>query len=279
MDLRITHVTGFEYDSLVSASYNEARMTPLSDARQTVRHPRVDVEPHPWTSTYQDYWGTTVTAFEVLGPHRELTVTATSTVRTAPAVDPVPHSTWAELSDPRLVDDLAELLTLTDRVRPPADLARRVARLADTVERPGELAREVCRLVHTEVCYVPGATDVHAEAASAWDQRSGVCQDIAHLVTGALRSAGIPCRYVSGYLLPSADAAPGEVTHGESHAWVEWYCGSWHGYDPTNGVPIGDRHIRVGHGRDYTDVTPLRGVYAGSGSSDLFVQVSITREA
>jgi transglutaminase-like putative cysteine protease len=277
VDLRITHVTGFEYDSLVSASYNEARMTPLSDATQTVRHPRVDVEPQPWTMTYQDYWGTTVTAFEVLGPHRELTVTATSTVRTTAAREPVASSSWAELADPRLVDELSELLTLTDRVRPSADLAERVARLAAEAELPGELAREVCRLVHDEVGYRAGATDVHAEAASAWEQRSGVCQDIAHLVAGALRSAGVPCRYVSGYLLPRADAAPGEVTHGESHAWVEWWDRGWQAYDPTNDQPPGQRYVTVAAGRDYGDVRPLSGIYTGAGTSRMFVDVQIAR--
>jgi transglutaminase-like putative cysteine protease len=84
---------------------------------------------------------------------------------------------------------------------------------------------------------------------------------------------------VSGYLHPSPEPVVGETVVGESHAWVEWFCGSWHGYDPTNRMEIGDRHVRVGHGRDYTDVAPLRGVYAGPTASELFVTVEITREA
>ena len=82
-----------------------------------------------------------------------------------------------------------------------------------------------------------------------------------------------------GAQLLVTSAEIGETVIGESHAWVEWFCGSWHGYDPTNSIDIGDRHVRVGHGRDYTDVTPLRGVYAGMGGSELFVSVEITREA
>jgi transglutaminase-like putative cysteine protease len=124
-----------------------------------------------------------------------------------------------------------------------------------------------------------GVTGVHTTAAEAWSGRRGVCQDIAHLALGALRSVGIPARYVSGYLHPKPDAAIGETVAGESHAWVEWFCGSWRGFDPTNLIDIGDRHVTVGHGRDYNDVAPLRGIYAGPSSSSLFVTVEITREA
>jgi transglutaminase-like putative cysteine protease len=106
-----------------------------------------------------------------------------------------------------------------------------------------------------------------------------VCQDIAHVAIGALRAAGIPARYVSGYLHPSEDPAIGETVVGESHAWVEWFCGSWHGFDPTNLLEIGERHVQVGRGRDYSDVAPLRGIYAGPNGSRLFVEVEITREA
>lgn len=277
MQLRIVHVTGFEYDDLVSASYNEARMTPLSGAGQTVRHARVDVSPAPWTQTYRDYWGTEVTAFEVLDPHRALTVTASSTVRTEPRPAPDPKSSWEDLRDPHLVDELAEFLTVDDRVRPPADLAARVSALADARERPGEVAREVCRLVHDEVAYRPGSTDVHAEAAAAWTQRSGVCQDMAHLVVGALRGLGIPTRYVSGYLLPVADPAVGEDVHAESHAWVEWWDQGWQGFDPTNDQPPSERHITVANGRHYVDVRPLSGIYTGAATSRMFVDVRITR--
>jgi transglutaminase-like putative cysteine protease len=120
---------------------------------------------------------------------------------------------------------------------------------------------------------------VHTTAAEAWEQKRGVCQDITHLAIGALRSVGIPARYVSGYLHPQPDAAIGQTVAGESHAWVEWFCGDWRGFDPTNLIDIGDRHVTVGRGRDYNDVAPLRGVYAGPYGSKLFVTVEITREA
>ncbi|HJQ07447.1 MAG TPA: transglutaminase family protein [Nocardioides sp.] len=278
MQLRIVHVTGFEYDGEVSASYNEARMTPQTSAHQTVSHTRLEVTPHPWTQAYRDYWGTIVTGFEVLAPHGSLTVTATCMVQTE---GPRPASgtplTWAELLDGPTAENLCEYLTVTDRVRPPADLVEQTRALVASGGGPSEVAREVCGLVRKAVDYVPGSTDVHDEAATAWSQGSGVCQDIVHLVVGALRSIGLPARYVSGYLLPSTDPVVGEAVHGESHAWVEWWDGSWTAYDPTNDEQPGERHVIVATGRDYADVRPLSGIYTGAGTSRMFVNVQITR--
>ena len=112
--------------------------------------------------------------------------------------------------------------------------------------------------------YQPGSTGVNTPALEAWRARTGVCQDYAHLVVGTLRQVGLPARYVSGYLHPDADAAIGETAVGESHAWVEWWLGDWTGHDPTNNGAVGERHVLVGRGRDYTDVPPIKGLVAGS---------------
>jgi len=126
--------------------------------------------------------------------------------------------------------------------------------------------------------YQFGVTEVHSTAAEAWKEKKGVCQDITHLVLGALRSVGIPARYVSGYLHPSLEAVVGETVRGESHAWVEWFAGSFVGHDPTNDRDISDRHVIVGRGRDYTDVPPIRGVYDGPKTSEHRVDVHLTLE-
>ena len=126
---------------------------------------------------------------------------------------------------------------------------------------------------------MPGSTGVRTSAQEAWSLRKGVCQDIAHLTLGMLRAVGIPSRYVSGYLFPLAGGEVGDTVAGQSHAWVEWWCGDWVPFDPTNGVPIGARHVTVAHGRDYADVTPLKGVYHGAPSTGLGVTVEITRLA
>ncbi|ROR90367.1 transglutaminase family protein [Nocardioides aurantiacus] len=277
LQLRIVHTTGFEYDGKANTSFNEARLTPVTLPGQIVVHSRVEVSPTPWTYTYRDYWGSQVTAFEVLDPHTSLTVTAAATVQTdrTPAGDPV--LSWEQLREPRLVDAHTDYLTLPDRVAPSADL---VATAQDVVRRtasPSEAARDLCMLVHDEVKYVSGSTTVDAVAASSWERRTGVCQDMAHIAIGALRAVGIPARYVSGYLHPKVDPEVGVTAKGESHAWVEWWDDGWRGFDPTNAAEPGDRHVVTAAGRDYGDVKPLSGIFSGSGTSRMFVDVQVTR--
>ncbi|MEV8215387.1 transglutaminase family protein [Leifsonia sp. NPDC077715] len=282
--LRVVHTTGYRYVESVTASYNEARMLPISSDAQLVLHSAVEVSPVSSHHQYTDYWGTRVLAFDILDAHRELTITASSLVEVLESAGSEPGVGWEELraAIPRSAG-CVEQLGQTPLTEPSASLAELAASVLEAtdpaVDGPCAAARAIVASVSSEMEYMSGVTGVRTTAAEAWEARSGVCQDIAHVAIGALRSIGIPARYVSGYLHPKIDAVVGETVTGESHAWVEWYCGTWHGYDPTNGVEIGDRHIRIGHGRDYSDVTPLRGVYAGGASSDLFVQVSITREA
>ena len=134
----------------------------------------------------------------------------------------------------------------------------------------------MCAFLHDSIRYVEGATEVTTDAADAWEVKSGVCQDFAHLALGVLREARIPARYVSGYLHPSTDPVVGEEVTGESHAWIEWWDGEWVGFDPTNARPAGEQHVLVARGRDYEDVPPLRGIYSTRGDSELFVDVEIT---
>ena len=277
LQLRIAHTTGFEYDGKANTSFNEARLTPLTLPGQIVAHSRVEVSPTPWAYTYRDYWGSQVTAFEVLDPHQSLTVTASATVHTHrfPAGDPL--MSWADMRSAPVADLHTEYLALPDRVAPPEDLVAGAQEIADASATPGEAAREICALVYREVKYVSGSTTVDAFAAHSWAERSGVCQDMAHIAIGALRSIGIPARYVSGYLHPRADPVIGEPVSGESHAWVEWWDEGWRGYDPTNDTEPGDRHVIVAMGRDYNDVKPLSGIFSGSGTSRMFVDVQVTR--
>ncbi|MCF6379180.1 transglutaminase family protein [Nocardioides KLBMP 9356] len=279
MELRIVHTTGFEYDGLALASYNQARMTPQTGPGQIVVHTRLGVSPTPWTYDYKDYFGNDVTSFEVLDPHESMTVTAVSTVHTDRAPATLPSLSWEDLKAPEVTDRFTEYLALPQLVAPPTDLAERVRDIAASTSSPGEAAREVCSLVHAEVEYNPGTTDVATPAVEAWAQRGGVCQDIAHLVLGGLRSVGIPARYVSGYLHPLAEARVGETVQGESHAWVEWWDDGWHGFDPTNDLEPGDRWVVVATGRDYLDVRPLHGIYSGAQTSSMFVKVEVTRIA
>ncbi len=276
--LRVVHRTGFHYEAPVPASYNEARMTPLTTAGQARLDSRIEVEPVTWTHSYQDYWGTQVTAFDVLTPHADLTVVSNSTVEVFAPHPPRQQIGWDVLARDDVRDAQVEALTQSEWTRPQEQVLA-LARDAAGDLPPDAAARAVCARIFEQVDYVPGSTSVHTNAAQVWQARQGVCQDYAHLVLGALRGLGIPARYVSGYLHPLPDAEVGEPVAGQSHAWVEWWAGEWIGFDPTHDAPVGQDHVVVARARDYSDVTPLKGVYAGAASSQLFVSVEVTRLA
>jgi transglutaminase-like putative cysteine protease len=278
--LRIKHETGFHYDGEVTASYNEARMLPVSADGQLVLFSNLEILPISSHHSYVDYWGTRVSSFEILTPHKDLSLTATSLVEVRDRDHPDHALEWTALADEiESATEYVEQLVQTGRTRPPDEVVALARNIVAGALSPCEAALAICKEIGNRIEYVSGATTVYTTAAQAWEHKKGVCQDITHLALGALRSVGIPARYVSGYLHPKPDAAIGETVTGESHAWVEWFCGSWKGYDPTNTIEIGDRHVTVGRGRDYADVAPLRGVYAGPYGSKLFVTVEITREA
>jgi transglutaminase-like putative cysteine protease len=275
--IEISHRTRFVYTRSIPSSYNEARVMPQPLPRQRVLAASVEIDPVTWQMSYTDYWETRVTVFEVLRPHRELTVTATSRVEVLAEPAPARACGWEELGVGSRTDRLAEFLEISPTTQPEPDLAA-YAREAARTRGPDETARAICAHLHETVRYVPGATTVHTPAAQAWLERSGVCQDFAHLALGALRSVGIPARYVSGYLHPSKRSQVGRTVRGESHAWVEWWVGDWVGYDPTNDAPVSDHHVVVARAREYADVMPLKGVFTG-GESELAVSVEVTQVA
>jgi transglutaminase-like putative cysteine protease len=276
--IRIVHRTGFNYVQPATASYNEARMLPHSGGEQFVLQAGLDIRPGATQHSYLDYWGTRVSTFEVLTPHRELSVSATSLVEVRPVPMRRTELDWDELAIAATSTvALVEASSLSTYTQPAPEVAALAAEIAAEGAPVSETALEICRAIGSGMEYVTGVTGVHSTAAEAWAERKGVCQDMAHVALGALRSVGIPARYVSGYLHPDPNADLGVTVVGESHAWVEWFAGEWHGYDPTNLAEVGELHVLVGRGRDYNDVPPLRGVYAGPGSSELFVSVEITR--
>jgi transglutaminase-like putative cysteine protease len=276
--LRIKHVTGFTYAGTAHASYNEARMTPLTQPGQTTLFSQVECTPGATTWRYWDYWGTQVTVFDLQRPHQQLRVTATSLVETSDRSPSEGTTDWTVLRGQSIMDEFVETLVPTPLTTIEASLAGVAVGLADG-RSPAEAAQAVATWVQANVEYVPGSTGVRTSAQEAWSLRKGVCQDLAHLTLGMLRSLGIPARYVSGYLYPRRDGAVGDTVAGQSHAWVEWWCGEWTAFDPTNGLPAGSRHVIVARGRDYADVTPLKGVYHGAPSTGLGVTVEITRLA
>jgi transglutaminase-like putative cysteine protease len=276
--MRVVHSTGYAYKSPVTASYNEARLTPRSDSRQNVILSRVETLPATRSYRYVDYWGTAVTAFDLHAPHTQLEVTSSSVVETDRPEPPAAKVTWTDLQADAIIDHYYEVLSATGY----APLSRRIAAVARRIARyhePAEAVVAAAQWVRSELEYEPGTTGAHSSGLDALREGKGVCQDFAHLSLTVLRSMGIPGRYVSGYLHPKRNAVIGKTVDGQSHAWIQAWTGSWWDYDPTNDTEINEQYVSVGTGRDYADVPPLKGIYSGEGSTDLDVVVEITRLA
>ncbi|WP_313675328.1 transglutaminase family protein [Mycolicibacterium sp.] len=276
--MRVVHSTGYAYRAPVTASYNEARLTPRSDSRQTVIVNRVETAPATRSYRYVDYWGTAVTAFDLHAPHLELQVTSSSVVETdKPEVRSL-SCVWDDLKSYAVLDRFHEVLTPT-RYTPAGKATERIARQIAKGHDPFHAVLAAAQWVRGEMQYVPGSTGVHSSGLDALREGQGVCQDFAHATLILLRTMGIPARYVSGYLHPMGDPAIGEVVPGESHAWIQAWTGGWWNFDPTNDTEINEQYVSVGSGRSYADVTPLKGIYVGRNSSDLDVVVEMTRLA
>jgi transglutaminase-like putative cysteine protease len=276
--LHIAHRTGYRYTDVVDASFNEVRMTPLSVDGQLLLNHTLSVHPGSSIQTYQDYWGAHVEAFDVHVPHRVLEIVAISTVDTPPMKALAPGMSWDVVLDEDVQDMYSEFLVPTDYVDDALADEHRASIVDEMVSSPtpwyaGTLA---VAAVRDRLTYTAGITDVSTTAAQAWESRHGVCQDFTHATLSLLRAARVPARYVSGYL-HTEEPAPGETVTGESHAWVEYWDGQWQAVDPTNDRAVGSAHVIVARGRDYADVPPLKGIYAGGQSEGLGVSVEITQ--
>jgi transglutaminase-like putative cysteine protease len=278
--LRIEHTTHIMYAGPVRTSSNEARMTPLTLPTQTTLESGVTAGPGVPVRTYHDYWGTCVSVFDLPDPHDDLLIRAVATVQTeGPAGVPAEgRLDWEPLLAVAPQGRLREFLLPTTLTTMTPEI---VAAVTDGLRglSPDEAAEAISSRVRDRVSYLPGATGAHTDAQEAWDKGQGVCQDMAHVTVALMRAAGLPARYVSGYLHPDPKAEPGSTAVGRSHAWVEYWAGSWAALDPMSGVPVGERHVVVARGRDYADVPLLKGIYRGPPGSAMEVTVEVTRLA
>jgi transglutaminase-like putative cysteine protease len=270
--LKTEHVTRFSYSDPAFASYNEVRVVPQSNSRQTRLEAKLATTPHAAQYTYWDYFGTQVVAFNIDQGHLDLQITSSSLVETKPS-DARPTATWSEMEAAE--DSFSEYLAPTEQTAPDNELTLVAGELRG--DSPTATIDAVMTWVHDRLEYVPGVTGVQTSASEAAHAGRGVCQDFAHLSLALLRAAGVPARYVSGYLHPRTDAEIAEHVSGESHAWIEAWSGNWWAFDPTNAIDVGVRHVMIARGRDYSDVPPVKGVYAGNADNDMTVEVVITR--
>jgi transglutaminase-like putative cysteine protease len=297
--IRVEHVTHYRYDAAVELAHHLAYLRPLDDGQQQVEGFDLAVVPEPMHRVSDaDRLGNRRTCFTVNQPHRELEVHTRCRVKVAapPALDAGATLPWEAVRErlryaaSRAFEPSNEFVHASPFV-PPLPALRDWAADAFTPGRPvADVGIALMAHLHGEFAYRSASTEVDTPLADVLARREGVCQDFAHLLIGALRSMGLAARYVSGYLLtaPPDDGAPGAPWLGAdaSHAWVALWCpmadGSpsrWLELDPTNNTLPSTGHVRLAVGRDYGDVTPLRGVIRGGGEHSLEVRVRTERLA
>lgn len=287
MKYKVTHTTKYHYDAPVPVCHNIVYLTPRNTRIQTCARHRLTVNPTPGTSSKRtDYFGNTVSAFSVANSHRLLQITASSTVsvdaRELPnAADTQP---WEQVRDQLAIDRSAEALA-TYQFAFPSPHVPAFAELSDYTRQSFTDGRPILAAVHdlnsrlhADIKYDPKATTVSTPISEVFEKRRGVCQDMAHLMLGCLRTLGLAARYVSGYLRTHPPAGePRMVGADASHAWVAVYCGEagWIDVDPTNNSFPQAEHITVAWGRDFSDVCPVAGMFIGGGNHKLSVAVDV----
>ncbi|MFC5701529.1 transglutaminase N-terminal domain-containing protein [Cohnella faecalis] len=282
MKLEIRHTTRYKYGSSVTDSVNEIRLTPRTDERQACYHHRLTIEPNVPLVSYEDFFGNRVHSFTANDPHKELVITSHSTVVTRDrdvtrAAEWGAEESWGRLRTPDFIDANAEYLLPTHYVTLQQKVKEYAAGIGGADEGVFGFIRHAAARVFGDFEYRPLSTGVHTTAEELVGIGSGVCQDFAHLLLAICRLRGVPARYVSGYHFVGDLQGRDADFEQASHAWVEAYVPGvgWQGIDPTNNNLIDWRYVKLGHGRDYMDIVPVKGIYRGTAEQKLHVTVDV----
>ena len=286
MRLGIAYRMQFRYSEPVTECQNEVRVRPRDDDHQRVLSYRLTSQPQLEVLSAVDYWGTVVEHLGIRTPHSGLELLAEATVETAARPEPTEAPAVSALDDAGFRLEHLEFLEPSRHVgwRPGDTVERRAAAAVAGAASVSEMVAAVVADVRGALAYEQGATDIGVSLAELLEGGAGVCQDFAHLALGMLRSVGVPARYVSGYLFAadetSADAETADVVTVQTHAWIEAALpgSGWWALDPTNGGPVGERHVVIGCGRDYGDVPPVRGAFMGSATAEVDAEVVIGKQ-
>jgi transglutaminase-like putative cysteine protease len=288
---RVTHTTTYAYEEIVSIGHNEVRLEPRTTPRQRCLETVLAIDPTPAVrATGLDYFGNPTSFFTVQEPHPRMVLVAQSELEIDTFELPEATPPWEELCRRLRHDRSAGALAAYEMSfeSPLVPLAAPFAAYAAPSFEPGRLlldaVLDLTRRIHAEFEYRPGATSVTTPVGAVLEQRSGVCQDFAHVEIACLRALGLPARYVSGYVRTQRvsderDAGGGELLVGgdASHAWVSVWMGDagWVDVDPTNDLVASDQHLTLAWGRDYGDVAPIKGVILGGGGHSVEVAVAV----
>jgi transglutaminase-like putative cysteine protease len=288
VNYRVRHSTRYTYTQPVAIAHNEVRLTPRSGGFQHARRTQLTIDPPPSVlSRQQDFFGNTVHFFTLQAPHHEMTVTAVSDVSLRTELPPTPDDTlpWEDVRAALPKDlsaiglDAHQFVFESPYVRWD-DATVAYATPSFPAGRPLlAAALDLTRRIHVDFKYEPGTTSVATPIADVLKHRRGVCQDFTHLEIACLRSLGLAARYVSGYVLNLAGKKGERMVGGDaSHAWLAVYepDHGWIDLDPTNNTIPSDQHVTVAWGRDYGDVSPVKGVILGGGEHTIAVAVDVT---
>jgi len=286
---RVLHTTGYRYSAPVALSRQLLHLTPREFEVQRVLEHELSIDPLPEeTATSRDYFGNSITHIVLSTAHQSLSLAARSIVEVMPrnsAAQVAGSPPWEEsaamlrgvagganLEPARFMFD-------SPHVESSAELLR-YAEPSFTSQRPLlDAVLDLNHRIHEDFEFDPIATVISTPLAEVLEQRRGVCQDFAHLMIGCLRTLGLSARYVSGYLLTMPPPGHARLVGADaSHAWISVYSqnAGWIDFDPTNDRLVDDEHITLGWGRDFSDVTPTRGVILGGGEQDLTVHVTVS---
>ena len=279
MNLAIRYLTEYRYDAEVSDNLNALRVKPATTPTQRVDDFVVRVDPEARLHQHQDYFGTTVIEFGISRPHDHLAIDVRARVKTSAPGDP-PETGWADLDEPPYRSAAGEFLLADGE---PDALALDELVGLSRAESPLATVRRLVELIPDRFEYRAGVTFVGSTVADLLETGAGVCQDFAHLALLLLRRHGIAARYVSGYLWAPPNGDEGaESAEMETHAWIEALVPAgdepaWVPADPTNRTLGGETHVKIGHGRKYADVPPIKGVFQGGAGAELSASVKMTR--
>ena len=300
MDFEITHVTDYAYANAAAEAYLETRLAPPDEPGQTVLRRRLEIAPATRTSAYTDFFGNAVEFFSLPYRHKSLTITSRVEVRTqrVPLPDPaleVSVNEARQLLSGAVLAEVFDYVQPTEVVLTGREAIQWAKRYLPGREPLGPALFALNRAVYSQFQYVSGATNNSTPLHEIWKHKRGVCQDFAHVMISVLRTAGLPARYVCGYIEavapPEANAdadlpargAPRTTLVGAiaTHAWVEVLVPgmTWVALDPTNDQWCGERHVAVSRGRDFRDATPVRGTFKGAGKQRMKVKVFMRRKA
>lgn len=285
MRYRIRHETTYRYDDPVALNHNAARLVPRTSDYQACVSSRVTVTPEPAVRhRFVDYFGNEVLTFSIQHPHDSLVIVTESEVRIERRgpIDAAASPPWESLLGRDGMPNEVVELQFESPLVPRAPELHALALPHFTPGRPVlEAALALNHEIFATFTYDPEATTIATPVLEVLAHRHGVCQDFSQVLLGALRSVGLSARYVSGYL--ETTPPPGRerlVGADASHAWVQLYCGAELGFvdlDPTNDCIPDDRHVKVAYGRDFSDVSPVKGLILGGGRTHVHVGVDVER--